>query len=139
MELVLERRHQVDASPVLEEGGVTVIMTPPIGDEYWAYRVRLTDTQAVVGFPKFGTVGIGYENEGDDWNLNFPYRAPVRDIRHHIRRNKGDDDIPDEQVLAAIQMIQAAVRHDRGDTRPDLNPMYTEAEYAGLDDEGEEG
>ena len=68
MELKLERQGQEDKTPVFGAKGRGVAMiTPPIDEDYWAYRVRLSDTQSIVGFPKFGTVGIGFAVE-EDWN-----------------------------------------------------------------------
>lgn len=106
-ELTLERKTQADESAVND----TVSVTPPIDESYWAYRVRLSDTQAIVGFPKFLTIGIGFAQE-QNWNTNLPYTSPADRIFNHIRQNKGDDSISDEDVLAAIVMVQDAVRAD---------------------------
>lgn len=112
MELKLERRGQADETAVLTApGGGSILMTPPIGEDYWAYRVRLSDTQAVVGFPKFATIGIGFAVEGD-WNTNLPYTCENEKILSHIGHNKGDDAISDDDVLAAIRLIQVAVTAD---------------------------
>jgi hypothetical protein len=111
MTLILERRDQVDLSAVVP--GVVEI-TPPIDEEYWAYRVRLSEKQAIVGFPKFGTIGIGFAVEDDDWNTNLPYTCAAEDIRDHIACNKGDEAISDEDVLQAIEMVrQAAIEARR--------------------------
>lgn len=69
MELVLERKEEHDNPPI---GGV-IMITPALNEDYWAYRVRLSEKQAIVGFPKFGTIGIGFAVEDDDWNTNLPY------------------------------------------------------------------
>lgn len=105
--LTLERKTQADESAVT--AGIAI--TPPIDESYWAYRVRLSDTQAIVGFPKFFTVGIGFARE-EDWNTNLPYTSDAVEIFEHIRHNKGDDSISDDDVLAAIEMVQDAVRAD---------------------------
>lgn len=110
MKLVLETKGQADQSEVAPG----IMLTPPVGDEgYWAYRVRLSNKQAVIGFPKFGTVGIGFAAEEDDWNVNLPYTSETERIFRHIRRNKGDDAIPDNDVREAIRLIQRAARQDR--------------------------
>jgi len=111
MTLVLERKAQDDQTGVA--GGGLVAFTPPIDEDYWSYRVRLSDTQAIVGFPKFGTVGIGFAVE-EDWNTNLPYTSPAENIFDHIAHNKGDDAISDGDVLAAIRMVQQAAKEDRG-------------------------
>lgn len=81
------------------------MMTPMVNEDYWAYRVRLTDTQAIVGFPKFATVGIGFAIE-EDWNTNLPYTCTAEEIYDHIEHNKGDEEISREDCLTAIRMIQ---------------------------------
>ena len=109
MELTLETKAQEDQSEFVPG----IMVTPPVGDEdYWTYRVRLDDKQAVVGFPKFGTIGIGFALE-EDWNTNLPYQSGTEEIFRHIAHNKGDDSIPDDDVRAAIRMIQGAARRDR--------------------------
>jgi len=110
MTLQLESKNQPNETPVL--GGGVVMMTPAIDEDYWQYRVRLTDEQAVVGFPKFMTIGIGFAVE-EDWNSNLPYTVEAEQIFEHIKHNKGDDSIADDDVRAAIRMIQVAAAADR--------------------------
>lgn len=122
--LVLERRSDAqDQTAVLTSdapddapGGATVVMlTPPINSDYWAYRVRVADGQAVVGFGKFGTIGIGFAEE-EDWNTNLPYTTDAESIRRHIWHNRAplNDSVESAAlVVRAIEMIQAAVAEDR--------------------------
>lgn len=105
----LERRDQQDKTVVLNGG--LLVATPPIDETYWAYRVRLSETQAIVGFPKFGTVGIGFALE-EDWNTNLPYTTEAETIFGHIAHNKGDDSISDEDCIEAIRLIQEAATQD---------------------------
>lgn len=116
MELILETQHQENGTPVITADGVTMAFTPAIDEDYWRYRVRLSDKQAVVGFPKFSTIGIGFAKERD-WNTNLPYHCPVEDIFKHIKHNKGSRKISDIDVRRAIQMIQDAAMKDRNDER----------------------
>lgn len=110
MELALERRtEQNQTAEVL--GGAAAIC-PPVNEDYWAYRVRLSETQAVLGFPKYSTVGIGFAVE-EDWNTNLPFTCDTTQIFEHIRHNKGDDSIEDDAVVAAIRLIREAVAADR--------------------------
>lgn len=104
MELVVEIKDQENRTPVI--GGAMI--TPPIEPEYWKYRVKLGETQAIVAFPKFGTIGIGFAEE-EDWNTNLPWSSPAQEIFDHIRHNKGDDSISDEDCVAAIKLIQAEI------------------------------
>ncbi len=108
MTLILERRDQQDETAHI--GGL--MLTPCPDEDYWSYRVRLTDKQSVVGFPKFSTVGIGFAVE-EDWNTNFPFTCTAEETCDHIWHNAGDPSITREAVIAAIRMIQAAVAEDR--------------------------
>lgn len=112
MRLQLEVKDQPDTTGrvALPSGGA-VMWTPGIGEDYWVYRVKLSDTQAIVGFPKFNTVGIGFAVEDEDWNSNLPYTCSAEHIYDHIAENKGDESITREDCLEAIRMVQAAVKH----------------------------
>lgn len=115
-DLVLERRDQADTGLSVQMGRATVMLTPPVSEDYWKYRVRVADGQAVVGFPKFGTIGIGFAEE-EDWNTNLPYTGDAESIRRHIWHNRAPlDDSTDSAALVvrAIEMIQEAVAEDGG-------------------------
>ena len=73
-------------------GSKLVMVTPPLDENYWIVKVSLSDNQAIVGFPKFGTIGIGFQVE-EDWNTNLPYQCSSDKIYKHIRHNKGNDEI----------------------------------------------
>jgi hypothetical protein len=111
MNLTLERKNQPNETKTYGQSPV-LMLTPAIDEDYWAYRVRVSDRQAVVGFPKFATVGIGFAIE-EDWNTNLPYTCGTEEIYDHIEHNKGDDSITREDCIAAIKMIQDAVHEDR--------------------------
>ena len=108
-DLVLERKDQEMRGDL----GGGIMVTPVLGGDYWAYRVRLTEKQAVIGFPKFGVIGIGFAVEDADWNSNLPSSSPAREIAAHIAINKGDDSIDEADVYAAIRLIQDAVLADK--------------------------
>lgn len=111
--LTLERKDRQDQTPTYgTPGGPTVSITPPIDEDYWEFRVRLSETQAIVGFPKFFTIGIGFAVE-DDWNTNLPYTCTAEQIYDHIEHNKGDDAISREDCLEAIRIVQAAAGEAR--------------------------
>lgn len=86
-----------------------IMMTPMIDEDYWLYRVRLSETQAINAFPKFNTIGIGFAVE-TDWNTNLPYTCLTDEIFNHIAHNKGDDSISDEDCLKAIEMLKKAIK-----------------------------
>jgi hypothetical protein len=117
-DLTLERRTQVDKTETVPIGGRDVaVFPPPVTEDYWAYRVVVADGQAVVGFPKFFTIGIGFAVEVD-WNTNLPYTSEAIDIARHIWENRAPlpDDVPSfDLVVHAIQMIQSAVAEDRAE------------------------
>lgn len=116
-ELVLERHDQDPLAGVSIAGNTILAMTPPLTEDFWQYRVVVADGQAVVGFPKFFTIGIGFAVE-EDWNTNLPYSMDTARIRDHIWHNRGPN-IPDDDdglalVTRAIEMIKAAIAEDGG-------------------------
>ena len=131
--LILEKRFQNDLTIRLSGTllGTGPMLTPPISESYWTYRVQLGYGQAIVGFPKFDTIGIGFAVE-EDWNTNFPYWCSVEDIFNHISHNKGHEEISDPDCREAIRMIIRAAVEDRGkpsDSRleTELGPEYRAA------------
>jgi hypothetical protein len=86
------------------------LITPPINEDYWLLRVPVSDTQAVVAFPKFTTIGVGFQQE-EDWNTNLPARVGHKRLWNHIKHNKGSDDIPDDRCVEALKLLIAAVDH----------------------------
>ena len=107
-DLVVERREQADQT--VRIGGMA--LTPRgLGGDYWSHRVQLSETQAIVAFPKFATVGVGFARE-TDWNTNLPWTVDAHEIFNHIAHNKGDDAISDDHCIRAIQMVQAALLED---------------------------
>jgi len=86
-----------------------VMITPSIGKKgYWLFRVQLSEDQAIIGFPKFGTINIGFEVEDYDWNVNFNYIENSKKIYDHIKNNKGDESIDADRCIKAIEIIQKA-------------------------------
>jgi hypothetical protein len=86
-----------------------VLITPCITPECWLFRVKLSEKQAIVCFPKFGTIGIGFQHE-EDWNTNLHYTADAREIFEHIKHNKGDDLIQDDDCIKAIEALQVTIK-----------------------------
>lgn len=116
-ELTLVRRENVaDQTAIAVGGGVSIGIGRAGSEDYWSYRVQLTDAQAIIGFPKFGTIGIGFLVE-DDWNSNLPYGTAPANIADHIGHNRlagGDEAIPRDHAVAAITLIREAAGEDRG-------------------------
>ena len=108
--LFLERQEIEDRTTVVGNA----LLAPGVSEDYWCYRVGLHEGQAVVGFPKFGTIGIGFAEE-EDWNTNLPYFADAEEILEHIWHNAGPG-VTRERALEAIEMIRQAAYAD--DTSP---------------------
>jgi hypothetical protein len=100
-----QRANDTFRSP--EGWGLTI--TPPLDEDYWLFRVKLYEDQAILGFPKFHTIGIGFAQE-EDWNTNLPYTCDAEQIYDHIKHNKEYEQITDEQCLEAIQLVQKAAK-----------------------------
>lgn len=111
MDLALERKDQ-DPSGQITPG---IMITPRLSEDYWSYRVVLTEDQAIVGFPKFMTIGIGFAVEKADWNTNLPYTSPTDQIYGHIKHNAGyHPNLTRGNVMAAIALVQQAATEDLG-------------------------
>jgi len=109
MDLQLQANSEDITDPcIFQAGDLNVMITPPVGDEdYWLFKVMVSDTQAIVGFPKFMQIGIGFQQE-EDWNTNLPSTSEAEKIFDHISHNKGDNSIPDKRCIEAIEMIRTA-------------------------------
>ena len=106
--LVVEYKKGFEPSKDTMRVGNTVIMfTPAINEDYWIMRVKVFRNQAIVAFPKFGLIGVGFAQESD-WNTNLPYQTPAERLYQHIAVNKKYKTLTKERCIEAIKMIQAA-------------------------------
>jgi hypothetical protein len=80
------------------------LMSADAGENNWIARVRLTEKQAIVAFPKFGTVGIGFQSERD-WNTNLPASCEAEEIYDHIKHNAGSRKITRSMCIEAIRLL----------------------------------
>lgn len=130
---MLERREQGNDTTIIPVGGVggsVIMMPPPVDEDYWTYRVRLTKSQAVVGFPKYSTIGVGFTKERETgYDVNLPYSCPTADIVKHIKSNKGNSRIDDADVFEAVRMIQWAALTDRMAERRELLRQAREVDW----------
>jgi len=108
-----------------------ILETPPLDEDFWLLRVKLSEKQAIVAFPKFGMFGIGFQIEAEDWNTNLPWVRPAKAILDHIAENNGDSKIPDETCIAAIQLLQQFIYRNNLDT--DRNKMYEKEQNQTID------
>ena len=89
--------------------GVSIVIAPlELNESYWLYRVKLFKDQAIIAFPKFSTVAIGFAQE-TDWNTNLPYKCSTEVIYSHIKQNKKYNEITDDECLTAIKLIQRTI------------------------------
>lgn len=93
-----------DSNFVTPSGGL-VMVTPAIDESFWLMRVPVSKKQAIVCFPKFFTIGCGFQVE-EDWNTNLPLGCPTDQIFDHIAHNKGDKKISDADCRQAIDMLR---------------------------------
>ena len=110
--LEVNDRHLPSSDFQASNGGV-VMITPPLNEDFWYFRVRVSEEQAIVGFPKFGTIGIGFAKE-TDWNTNLPFTCQATTIYEHIKDNKGSRKITRASCIAAIELIRESARRFRG-------------------------
>jgi hypothetical protein len=84
---------------------------PITSPDYWMFRVKLHREQAVLGFPKYGMIGVGMAVEKNG-NTNLPLsplRTPEENadvIANHIFRNKKYKAITKDMIIEAIKMIE---------------------------------
>lgn len=106
LKLQINKATVRDNPPLRSPRGGTICITPPIGEDFWMARVPLGQGQAVVCFPKFLTIGIGFQKE-TDWNTNLPYTSSAGEIYDHIKHNKGPRcKATRADCLFAIEMLQ---------------------------------
>ncbi len=108
LQLEINAKFQ-QAKDTLQGSGVQIMITPPLDEDYWLFRVKLYEDQAEHGFPKFGVIGVGFAQE-EDRNTNLPSTCEAQQIYDHIKHNKRYEQITDEQCLAAIQLVQEAAQ-----------------------------
>lgn len=112
MNIQLEYRDKFDGGiSTFTDGGITALITPLIDEDYWVFRIKLFKDQALLAFPKFGTLGIGFALEEEDWNTNLPYNKGASIIFNHIKCNKKYKEITDQECIAAIKVLQKACRY----------------------------
>lgn len=109
LQLQINTRAINDSSRSLEGAGIMI--TPPIDENFWLFRVPLSEDQAIVGFPKFNVIGIGFQKE-EDWNTNLPSGTSAITIYEHIKCNKGPG-IKRGACIEAIAMMEQAEAREK--------------------------
>jgi len=87
--------------------GHSFSITPAVEEDYFLFRVKLLKDQALIAFPKFFTIGIGFAQE-EDWNTNLPYSCETEKIYNYIKRNKKYKNITKKDCIEAIKLLQKA-------------------------------
>lgn len=114
MKIKIEVKEQKGGDPILI-GNAVMMMTPAIDENYWKYRIEVSPNQAIVGFPKFGTIGIGFQHE-TDWNTNLPSNCDSKKILNHIWHNRGKGNDGKEfkkKCIEAIETIQQLIKKEK--------------------------
>lgn len=96
----------IPVEKVFGVGSGTLMITPPVGENYWLMRVVFSTGQAVVAFPKFGVIGCGFQIEKEDWNTNLPLSCPTNTILKHIWKNNGGNGLLPCEVAHAIDLLR---------------------------------
>ena len=109
----IEIKEQADKTFVLTGRIGSVMLTPDLGEGYWKYRVHLFKDQYLLAFPKFGTIGIGFAIEDEDWNTNLPYTSSSESIASHIIHHHKYPEITKSMVIEAIELLQKTISEER--------------------------
>ena len=111
MKLELEFRNEFKkATDGFKMGKIQIMMTPPIDEKYWVFRIKLHKDQAVVAFPKFGLMGIGFAQESN-WNTNLPSCDSTKSIVDHIWENRKYPQVTYAILTKAVKMLQKASKY----------------------------
>ena len=109
--LELEFRNEFKKTTTsFQAGKIQIMVTPPIDEDYWVFRVKLHKDQAVVAFPKFGTLGIGFAKE-ENWNTNLPYQCTTKEIADWIWKNRKYSQVTYKLMSEAIEILRKAAKY----------------------------
>jgi hypothetical protein len=109
--LVVEYKKGFEPSKdCIKVGNGIIMFTPSINSEYYIMRVVLYKNQALVAFPKFGLIGVGFAIEESNWNTNLPYQVPAERLYRHIRQNKKYRAITKAMCLEGLKLLQEACK-----------------------------
>jgi hypothetical protein len=115
MKLTLETnpRNCLDASLQLPSGAL-LLLTAPLAQDCWLFRTRLDKDLSVVAVPTFGGVNLQLRS-GTTCKATLPIEmtpnALSRALHGHVNGS-----VPRAELLQAIKLLQAAVKHHRGAT-----------------------
>jgi hypothetical protein len=99
---------QVKENPILVNDNACIFITPAINEDYWALRCKVSNKQAIVVFPKFGTFGCGFSKE-KNWNTNLPIACQEEEIWNHIKHNRAGANI--EICKKALHLLREAAKN----------------------------
>jgi hypothetical protein len=117
-------QSHVDQTVVM--GGGMVLVNPTVGEGYWALRVQVAKTQAVIAFRKFGMFGIGFQKE-KSYDCNLPWCCGTSEIYNCIACNRARAN--PEVCKKAIRLIQETIFRNNLDPVPQ---RMEEAKRAGI-------
>jgi hypothetical protein len=115
--LVVEYKEGFQPSnDTIKTNGGIIMFTPDIDKDYYIMKVNLYKDQALVAFPKFGLIGVGFALESD-WNTNLPYQTDTERLYNWIKRNKKYRAITKQTCLEGLKMLQAACKQYEKDEK----------------------
>lgn len=105
MGLTLEiNKNSIDKTNYYSSGDNCIMVCPPTDENYWVFRVNLYKDQSVLGFLKYGLIGVGMAWE-ENSNTNLPTNSGVNRISNHIKCNKKYKNITLSMIKKAVQLI----------------------------------
>lgn len=90
-----------------ETQNANVLIGGTCDEEDILFKIKLHKEQALIAFPKFTTIAIGFAEE-EDWNTNLPYTSDAEEIYNHIKVNKKYKEITKQNCIKAIKWLQKA-------------------------------
>ena len=90
----------------LRSKGFNVMVTPNIDEDFWWFRVQVSDMQAIVALPKFGLIGIGFQIE-EDWNTNLPSDTIAEEIYDLIAQSIDTIIVISQYPIDAISCLKS--------------------------------
>jgi hypothetical protein len=123
--LVVEYKEGFQPSnDTIKTNGGIIMFTPDIDKDYYIMKVNLYKDQALVAFPKFGLIGVGFALESD-WNTNLPYQTDTERLYNWIKRNKKYRAITKQTCLEGLKLLQDACKNYEKEQKEKAEKEFT--------------
>lgn len=107
--LINPKAVEIYAGKIEETENARILFGGVPSNDKILFVVKMCTGQAIVAFPKFSGIAIGFFEE-EDWNTNLPYQCKAEEIYEHIKCNKKYKEIKKKDCIKAIEKIQTACR-----------------------------